>query len=129
LDALVAQRPAYAWRLGDGVYNLYPRRRSQNLSELRVQSFVVKELNLEEASKAISKVPEFQKWLSGHRLTRREFQVGPSWKPRLKVSLELKELSLREVLNEMVKRFGVNQWVIVRYGGKMEYVAIYFYEN
>ena len=126
LNHLVEQRPEFVWKqLSDGTCDLYPNAKD-NLSDLMLKNYAVKDATLAEASRALNSLPEFQSWLSTRKVTRREFQTGPSWNPDQRMALDLTDVPLRTVLNKLIKTFDLTNWTIARYGDKKEYIAIYF---
>lgn len=126
LDSLIVQRPAYIWSLQDGVYDLYPRVARDSVLDVNIRTFSVKQATPEEASRAISDLQEVKEWLSRYGVRRRELETGPRWKnSERRVSLTLSGVSLRSVLNHLVKELEGTDWIVVRYGDKAEYIAIY----
>jgi len=128
-ENLVAQRPAYAWRLEGGVYDLYPKIAAQSASDLVVQSYVLNDATRADALDAIGRLPEFQRWLSAQRATRQEFIVSTSHSPKQRdqrISLVVGDTSLRNILNQLIKTFGDESWIIDRHGDNMEYIGVYF---
>ena len=65
-EQLVRQRPRYAWSMEDGVYDVYSKRRKDRLSGLKIKSFALQNANRFEATNALDKLPEVQKWRSRH---------------------------------------------------------------
>jgi hypothetical protein len=122
LDALVAQRRTYVWRLNDGFYDVYPKMKGQSFSQLSVANYAVKDATLREAVDAIDKLPKVQRWLT-HRHTRRGDLIGGSrlMPPRgaplepqsqRRQSLALKNVQVRTILNQIYSSFGETHWVI-----------------
>lgn len=126
LNSLIAQKPKYTWREIDGVYDLYPIHAGDSLLKVHVHSFIVDNMSLETASRAITELPEIKTWLMRHGVRRHELELGPGRKSSIRVSLTLKEIPLRSILNHLVQKTGGTNWVVVRYGSSMQYIAIYF---
>jgi hypothetical protein len=75
----------------------------------------------------VGQIPEIKKWLVTRSVSRREFQLGPSTLSSDKlVTLSLNNVSIRTLLNTLIRQFGIVDWVVVRYGDNQEYVGIYF---
>jgi hypothetical protein len=128
-ENLVVQRPSYAWRLEGGVYDLYPKLADQSASDLVIQSFVLSNATRADASDAISRLSEFQQWLSAQHATRQEFIVSTSHSPKQRdqrISLVMGNTSLHNILNPLIKTFGDESWTIDRHGDNMEYIGVYF---
>src|ERR1700737_673738 len=69
-NALIRQRPGYVWNMQDGVYDLYPSREAESLSQLTIANFVVTDSELQPTKAAVFNQPEERKWLSRHRPVR-----------------------------------------------------------
>jgi hypothetical protein len=135
-DLLVAGRPAYAWNLQDGVYDVYPRQQAESLAQLNVSAFVLTNSTLDEAQAALFDLPEVKAWLSAHRAARGgggaehsglgPGPAGPFPQPK-RVSLSLANVKLYNVLNQLITKFGRAQWIIDHVpaqGQFTEYVSI-----
>jgi hypothetical protein len=121
-DALVAQRPSYVWSLKDGFYDVYPKMKAQSFSQLSVASYAVKDATLREAVEAIDKLPKVRRWLT-HRHVRRADLIGGSRlmpprgavytpPPQRRLSLALKNVQVRTILNQVYSKFGETDWTI-----------------
>lgn len=124
LNSIVAQRPDYAWAFLDGVYILYQK--GPNITNLKISEYSTRHSGLTEASTAINRIVEFQKFLSEQNLKRRELEAGPPLRDKQKNSIILKNASLGRVLNQIIKKFGKKHWMVVRYGERKEFLAVYF---
>lgn len=124
-NQIVAQRAWYHWNFQDGVYDLSPKDGPQSVLDITITSYSVRNLSVVEASDAISKLPEVQQWLVEHNVRRRELETGPPASDG-KVSLSLTDVNLRAVLNAVARRSAGKRWTVVRYGDRMQYLAIYF---
>lgn len=126
LDSLVAQKPDYSWELIDGIYDIHPKAVSDSILSVHIRAFSVTGATGREVSEAISLIPEVKEWMLRHGVQRRELETGSRWAesdPR--VTLHLKDTSLRSLLNRVVKERQVKEWIVVRYGDKQQYLAIY----
>lgn len=127
LDALVAQRPAYLWSHEDGVYDVYPKIKTHSVGDLTVALYVLQDATPLAASDSISDLPEVRIWIEEHHLTRREIFSGQRWSnPQAKISLMLRNVRLRTILNQLIRKFGNEQWTVSHYGEKKEFIGIYF---
>jgi hypothetical protein len=126
LNDLIGQKPEYQWSIRDGVYDLFPKQNLVSLLDAQIRFFSIENASLKEASKAIDELPEVRDWLAKQGVTRRELELGSSnQSPDLRVSLTLTGVTLRCVLNRLVKVMGGVDWIVVRYGEKQQYIAIY----
>jgi len=129
-DSIAAQRPAYAWNFQDGVYDLYPQRQAEALSQLTVANLTLTNATLEEAQDALFSLPEVRGWLSQHRATRTRRAIagsglaagpgGPFPQPK-RISLSLSNVQLRTILNQMTTKFDRPQWIISHVAAKGEF--------
>jgi hypothetical protein len=127
LNRLVAQKTDYKWTLRNSVYYVTPKNIRDSLLDVRVKSFSVAGLTPEGASAALSAVPEVKAWLRKHGVRRHELEVGSSSEksnPRLSVSL--KNTTVRDILNQLILKADRTNWTVVRYGQRSEYIGIYF---
>jgi hypothetical protein len=122
-DALIAQRPAYAWILKNGFYDVYPKMRAGSFSQLTVADYVAKDATLMEAVDAIDKVPKVQRWLKRRHMSRGNLIAesvlmppGGHGPPRRRQSFELKNVPVRTILNQVYGSFGETHWSIWREG-------------
>ncbi len=134
-NALVRQRPGYAWSMQDGVYDLYPSREADSLSQLTIANFVVIDSELQPTKAAVFNLPEVKEWLSRHRavvnrLINSTAAVSPKDAPNRgpkKISLTLTNVQLRSILNQVMTTFGAQQWIISHAAaGGQKYVSIDF---
>lgn len=126
LDSLVTQKPDYTWKVSEGVYDIYPKLAKDGVLNLRIRTFSVTNATGQEVSNAIGALPEVKEWMLRHGVKRRELETGSRWResdPR--VTLSLKNVPLRSILNHVLKERKAKEWIVVRYGEKQEYIAIY----
>jgi len=126
LDSLVTQKPDYTWKVTDGVYNIYPKLAKDSVLNLHILTFSVTNATAREVSSAIGALPEVKEWMLRHGVKRREIETGSRWResdPR--VTLSLKNVPLRSILNHVLKERKAKEWIVLRYGEKQEYIAIY----
>jgi hypothetical protein len=128
-NSLVTQRPAYMWSMDNGFYDVYPRTKNESLAGLSIGGYLITEASPEEASDALSNLPEVQRWLSEHK-TRRVQLLNETdtrfRKAKMKASLSLKNVPLSTVLNQLTQLYGNRFWRITHDGGRGETVGIYF---
>lgn len=121
-DSLVAQRPTYTWILKDGVYDLYPKNKDISFVRLTVASYVVTNATFGEATSALDKSPNVQKWLSRYHLRRADLITGiglmqprgaqPQADRRPRISLALKRVPILTILNQAYDKFAGTHWVV-----------------
>jgi hypothetical protein len=119
-DALVAQRPTYAWSLRDGFYDVYPKMKAKSFSQLEVANYAVADATLVEAVVAIDKLPMVQRWLTRRHMRRADLISGERlMQPRLAPvqpqrmrSLTLKNVPVCTILNQIYSNFGIAHWSV-----------------
>lgn len=128
LNQLVKQKPDYVWSLTDSVYDICPRSNPDSILDLRIHELTMKGLSSKQAASLVGEIPEIKEWLSSRSVSRRELQVcaGSCGQSSEKlVTVSLKEVTFRTVLNTLVREFGIVGWMVVRYGDDREYIGIY----
>lgn len=126
LNELIHQKPGYVWTSERGVYDIRPKSNRDSILDVVVKTYSVNNATPEQASKAISELPEVREWLAKRRVTRRELETAPPHEtPGIRISLNLSGVTLRAVLNSLVQQFGRSNWIALRYGNNEQYIAIY----
>jgi hypothetical protein len=127
LRQLTNQKPDYSWSLNEGVYDVYPKSRPDSILDVKIHEFSIENAPSKDAAELVGQIPEVKEWLSSRRVTRREFQVGPSVRSSEKlVTLSFKDVTFRTIFNRLIREFGIEDWMVARYGPKQEYIGIYF---
>jgi hypothetical protein len=125
-DSIILQKPMYTWSFQDGVYDIYPKSEAESISGVYIVSYSVTEATYPEASDAIARLPEVQSWLSQNHVRRNEIKSSMGWSGTQKISLTLNKVPLRNLLDQLTKKSGVEYWNIIRWGDKMQFIAIIF---
>ena len=133
LDTLVKQEPRYAWRVIDGVINVYPKQGhgglTEEILETRVQRFQILEgTTLFSIRRSIVELPEVKNKLEAAHISPAIMAfsgidyagAGGGF------SLNSADLTVREILNQIIKSSSVKYWVISRYGDKNEFILLNF---
>jgi hypothetical protein len=125
LNRLTAPKTSYTWSLKDGVYDVYPKSNSHSILDVMIRTFSIDKVTPEQASRAISDLPEVKEWLATQRVVRREYQVGSTKSnTQSRISLTVTGVTLRSVLNLLNQELETPEWIVVRFGDKLEYVSI-----
>jgi len=126
LDQIVQADSRYEWKEADGVINVSPRLNKSPILETVVASFSVEQVNSLAAISAIFELPEIRAKVAQMRVKRRDFRSLPGKTeyslPRS--SLKLRNVTVRRILNEIMKAGGDNYWVFFRYGDHDEYFSV-----
>jgi len=136
-DAIVKQRTGYVWNMENGIYNFYPKRQNDSLSQLIIGNFVVTDATFRDIQSALFNQPEVREWLRLHHAIRSGLinstaamppKGAPVPEPK-KISLNLRNMQLRLILNQVISKLGTDQWIIGHVAAKgqfAEYVSIEF---
>ena len=128
LNQLVNQKPNYVWSFVDNVYDIYPKSNPDSILDVRIHEFSMKGLSAKEAANPVGEIPEIKEWLTSRSVSRREFQVcaGSCGQSSEKlVTVSLKDVTFRTLLNALIREFGILDWMVGRFGGDQEYIGIY----
>jgi hypothetical protein len=128
LNQLVNQKPDYVWSFVDNVYDIYPKSNPDSILDVKIHEFSMKELSSKEAARLVGEIPEIKEWLTSRSVSRREFQVcsGSCGQSSEKlVTLSLKDVTFRTLLNTLIREFGILDWMVGRFGDDQEYIGIY----
>ena len=128
LNQLVNQKLDYVWSFVDNVYDIYPKSNPDSILDVRIHEFSMKRLSSKEAANLVGEIPEIKEWLTSRSVSRREFLVcaGSCGQSSEKlVTVSLKDVTFRTLLNTLIREFGVLDWMVGRYGDHQEYIGIY----
>jgi hypothetical protein len=129
-DAIVHAAPNYKWVESSGVVNVMPLHDTDSVLNLKIARFYLRHATPDDLPFAIRSLPEVEAWLNQRQLAERGFITssiliganGETDQPR--VSLRLKNVTLREIMNAAVKKPGLLAWFVGRYGDHNQYLNI-----
>jgi hypothetical protein len=127
IGAVVAQAPGYRWAEVNGVVDVIPQDVSDSVLELRIARFSVKNAAAEDIRPAVVSLPEVKAWLAQNHVVERSFgtPLFPAQRAGLpRISLDLSNVTLREILNRVVKEANFHEWLVARYGDRNQYLEI-----
>jgi len=129
LNAIIAQEPGYKWAQVNGVLIVMPEVNPNSIVGLQIAHFHVRNADLFGIHTAIVSLPEVKKWLEQNHLTERtafafDMLVGKDGYNPPRVSLNLRNVTLRDIMNEIVRRPGFHSWSVGRWGEKNQYFGI-----
>jgi hypothetical protein len=131
LNAIVAQQHGFKWAEVNGVVNIGPQHNANSILELRIAHFRINQASYDQVDDAIVSLPEVKTWLEGNHLTVDGSRVviggvGPGQPFKPLVSLDLQGITLREILNRIIKCPGYDEWTISRGedGGGKQFIII-----
>jgi hypothetical protein len=125
LDAFIKADERYKWEMADGVINIIPRESQEGILDVVIPNFFISDANIDDLSFAVTGTPEVLARLAKIKAKRSEyfFYVGAP-KPSTRYSVSLPEMTVKEILNEFLRRDFAWYWNVSRYGEKNEYVAV-----
>jgi len=125
---LVGRMPDYKWQVIDDVLNVMPRQPRNTVLDVRIHTLRLRRCAPVDFSHAIASIPEVKRWLKENRVVEQTLiaVVGhvefPPSEPR--ISIEARDLTLREALNRIVKTPGLLRWAVTRYGEGGKHLSI-----
>jgi hypothetical protein len=129
LNVIVAQQRGFKWAVINGVVNVGPRQNAGSIVDLQISHFRINRASFDQIHAAIVSIPEVKKWLEDNHIAEHGATVvigpvspGQPFKPL--VSLDLQDVTLREILNTIIKCSGYHAWSVSRDGEKQQYLLI-----
>jgi len=116
LNRVITVQPQYAWKEENGVINIYPNE-DYSVLETRIQYFKLENETVSDALNRIHKTSEFKNYIQENNLREEDttfFGTGDSEKAK-RFSFDLKNSTIREILNEIVKANGKGTWIYAEY--------------
>jgi hypothetical protein len=117
LDSIVSADPRYTWEVKDAVINVIPRNELSPFLAVRISRFEILEVEPEQALSQMLAIPEVQHAqlsLGRHLVNRvRAYPFCPQGCPAKetkKISISLKDATVRETLNAIVRAHGSAVW-------------------
>lgn len=113
LNSIVRQDPWYEWTLEQGAVNLIPTNDEPDFLKIKIKNFRLDgDLNTDLALEKLLRLPELKDKAEEINLNKGLMFIGlislRNTKPRLK--FELKNVTVRQALNEIVRRDGIAVW-------------------
>jgi len=132
LDAVISQNPLYTWNMTDDVINVVPRALSRDLFlkallETRFQNFSIERgeprIHIRES---LTTRPELRRLLkaSGVRAVNETFISRDSRPLDRDFSLDVSNLTVRTILNRVIKDSKARYWIVNRYGKNRRYLLL-----
>lgn len=118
LEEIVRVEPSYQWEFDRGVVNLIPRDNYRVLDSV-VPEFDVEKVSKEDAIESLMKKSEFMGTQAAFGLEMGgSYFDGPCSREPPKVSIHLKNASVRTILNEVVRQNGRSTWLYEEWTAK-----------
>lgn len=130
LDAVIAKDPQYTWKLEGGIIHVWPVVGRDafltSLLDTKVSQFAIAGGSSRyKIYNDIMNLPEIKVQLVVADVAPLIFlSSGTMQKVEKDVLFVESNLTLREVLDEMVKKTNISRWVITRWGDKSEYITL-----
>ena len=126
LDAVVQSDPRYKWSEADGVINVSPKQNQSPILETVIRSFSMHKLNRVDAVAALFALPELKRIVTQMGLTKSDFVSlpGPAYYSLPRLSLSFRNVTVRKIMNEILKAEGSDYWVFFIYGDHNQYFSL-----
>ena len=126
LDAVTTVAPHYTWKDVNGAINIVPIADKEPLLDVLIKDFRAADLTTDEISCAITESPEVKAALSEFGLRRNDTDIIPSGKPKnpKRYSFRLRDVSVRDALNYVIRTTDNRYWVLYRLGPRRQYFTI-----
>ncbi len=127
LNAIVEGEPGYRWTEINGVVNVVPQQSTNSILDLRIAHFYVRHADPLVLHAEIVALPEMKRWLEQNHLKERgvfgrDILVGKNGMTSLPhVSLDLRDVTLRAIMNRVATSPGFGGWIVSRWGEKNQY--------
>lgn len=126
----MSQEPGFTWAEVNGVVNIGRRRQRNSLLNVRIAQFHLANASYDQIYRAIGSLPELKNWMQDNHITKGPANIlviggvspGQPFKPL--VSLDLRDVTLREMLNRIAQSYGYSTWIVSRCGEKNQYIMI-----
>jgi hypothetical protein len=117
LNAIVAAEPIYVWREMDGVINVLPRQPADSLLDIVLGRFQANQVGKNEARRTLLGTLEVKRWMVRTGVQERTFMTLPGGMgvDSAPISLNLTNVSVRTVLNTMLRSGAFRYWVYLPY--------------
>jgi hypothetical protein len=127
LNLLVNADPRYEWKTVNGVINVYPKLKQDNVLDVVIPSFKADTHSKASLREAIADLPQVKARMRKLGVRPLQFQFGGMvGAPYARIVLSMKNSSLREILNEISKQTAEHYWIVNRFGKKHEFLIVNF---
>lgn len=111
----------YLWKEVNGVVNIYPIK-DYSILDIIIKEFSVKDITRGEAIGKILETNEFKQYIKSKNMREADtsFFGGNFSKPVKNISFDLKNATVREILNEIVRKNGNSTWIYREYESENE---------
>jgi len=126
LNAITEADSRYRWEEVDGVINVFPRERQDEILEVVVREFQVNRMPAARVREAITDLPEVKARLDSLGVSPLHLTLMPHIRDRSLISLNLRNVTVRDILNEIARRSTSRYWVVSKFGDHNEFLIINF---
>lgn len=126
LNAVAQSDPRYQWEEVDGVINVFPKEHRKSLLDTKVSSFYIDHSIKRDVADVIADLPEVRVALNRMGIDWRNESTlsNESCDQSIGFSLKLHNVTVRTILNEIIKRDKCCYWYVNRHGENFKYVTI-----
>lgn len=129
-DALIRQTPDYQWNETNGVADVTRRKGVTSIIDVKVKRIHLASATPDMIHNAIVSLPEVQTWLRENHITERSNVTGSilvgrnNQTDQPRASINASDVSLKEILNAIVKKAGFHYWIVGHYEDHGQYLSI-----
>ncbi len=126
LDHLVKQDPRYRWEIQDGIINVLPVEANGSILDVMVPFFNIQDVDAEDVPRALLDLSEVQSrlWILGLVGSNTVQYDGPVRDLPL-FSLSMTNVTVRDILNEILRRGHSKSWEVSTRGKRKKQVSIW----
>ena len=132
LDAIVAQKPIYTWRVEDNVINVFPKEANRDHLLKAVLETTIKDYSIARNTnhftfrESIIKLPEVQRILEINQIKSGNELLSPLDRASLgrDFSLRMSNATLKSLLNRVIRDSKARYWIVNRFGDDREYLLL-----
>jgi hypothetical protein len=128
VNNLVRRLPNYKWEITDGVLNVSPQERRESVLDVHIHALHLRRCTPADFPHKVASVPEVREWLVKNGVMEHTpvAVIGAISSPPNKpdISIDARDLTLRQILNRIVKSPGLLRWAVGRYGEGGRYLGI-----
>ncbi len=129
LDAVVNSDPRYRWENVGGVVNVVPKEPCNSILDVVVSNFQVQGSDVQQIGDALIMSGEVNRELTRVGIQHLDIRqtTGPTGSHPF--SLSFSEVSVKDILNEILRRGIASHWVLERFGDHNQYIQILLVPN
>ncbi len=127
LDKVTILDSRYVWTIDNGVINVLPRKNPYSILNIRVSRFSLVNVDADAVGLELVEVSEVKSVLNVLKLkASKSFEYDGPYIDRPVFSIDFADITVLEILNEVIRKSYSRTWTIERYGENNQYVSVRF---